>query len=261
MIIAACLEFDAIPELPNIVLKMKIPKKIDLCPIVDGVVELRFKSTIFPNAVFGLIFNALQKDFPTVEKLPILQLPEQLRDLDPNFRFKAQYRITSKDGYSVHIGPDVLIIGASMPYKGWEEYFSRIELVIEQVFKTNVIEQILRLGVRFINFFDEDIFQKINLNISINDSTHQPSNTQLRTEIVREGFLNTLNLANNATQKLDQAKERSGSIIDIDTFRSYEDKDFYGKFKSEINKAHIVEKEIFFNLLKTEYLNSLNPQY
>lgn len=240
---------------------MGIPKKIDNCPIVDSVVELRFKSSIFPNAVFGLIFNSLKSDFPKVEKLPILQLPEQLRDSDPNFKFKAQYRLVSDDGYSVQIGPDVLVIASPIPYPGWTNFFAKIKLVIEKVFQAGVIEEVLRLGVRFINFFDLDIFEKINLNIEINSTSHKPKNTQLRTEIERNGFLNTLNIANNAKQKIQDNKERNGSIIDIDTFKEYEGGTFNKIYESEIEKAHNSEKEIFFNLFKKEYLETFNPKY
>jgi len=240
---------------------MGIPKKIDNCPIVDSVVELRFKSSIFPNAVFGLIFKALQKDFSKVDKLPILQLPEQLRDSDPNFKFKAHYRLISDDGFSVQVGPDVLVIGAPTPYPGWDKFFEKIQLVIKEVFKTDVIEDVVRLGVRFINFFDLDVFEKINLDININSTSHKPKNTQLRTEIEKNGFLNTLNIANNAKQAIQNNKERNGSIIDIDTFKEYEQVDFKKIYKSEIETAHNSEKEIFFNLLKTEYLETFNPKY
>ena len=240
---------------------MEIPKKIDSCPIVDSVVELRFSSNIFPNAVFGVIFKCLQNDFPKVEKLPILQLPEQLRDSDPNFKFKALYRLISEDGFSVQIGPEVLIIGAPIPYTGWDQYFQKIQLVVEKVFDTGVIEQVLRLGVRFINFFDFDVFKKINLEISINDSTHNSLKTQLRTEIEKNGFFNTLNIANNAKQSIGNNQERNGSIIDIDTFKEYDKSDFRGIYKTEIINAHNSEKEIFFSLLKTDYLKTLNPSY
>jgi len=240
---------------------MEIPKKIDSCPIVDSVVELRFSSSIYPNAVFGLIFNSLKIDFPRVEKLPILQIPEQLRDTDPNFKYKAQYHLISEDGYSVQIGPDVLVMGAPIPYQGWNNYFDKIKLVIQKVFQIDIIEEVNRLGVRFINFFELDIFKKINLDITINNEEHKPKNTLLRTEIEMRGFLNTLNIANNAKQAISQNSKRSGSIIDIDTYKEYNNKNFMEIYESEIQNAHNVEKEIFFNLLKKDYLESLNPKY
>jgi uncharacterized protein (TIGR04255 family) len=240
---------------------MKIPKEIDNCPIVDSVVELRFESNIFPNAVFGLIFNSLKSDFPKVEKLPILQLPEQLRDTDPNFKFKTQYRLISDDGYSVQIGPDVIVIGSPIPYPGWNLFFDKIKLVIEKAFQTGVIEKVIRLGVRYINFFDIDIFEKINLQIDINNNSLKLKNTHFRTEVENGGYLNTLSIANNATQMIENDKPRFGSIIDIDTFKEYHEENFKEIYLIEIENAHISEKSIFFNLLKKVYLETLNPKY
>lgn len=72
---------------------MDLPKTIDPCPIVDALLEIRFQTLTHPNAVFGLIYNELQKDFPKVENLPILQLPDAIRASDPNFKFKPQYKL------------------------------------------------------------------------------------------------------------------------------------------------------------------------
>ncbi|MCG8310648.1 MAG: TIGR04255 family protein [Cytophagales bacterium] len=240
---------------------MEIPKKIEICPIVDCVIEIRFSTTIFPNAVFGIIFTALQQDFPKVEKLPILQLPEQLRDSDPNLKFKALYKLMSEDNYSVQVGPDVLVIGAPIPYPGWGQLFDKIQIVIEKVFQTNVISQVSRLGVRFINFFDEDIFPNIKLDISINETPLASANTQLRAEIAKHGFSNNLNISNSATQQLPGNKKRVGSIIDIDTFKVYKQIDFRKIYTKEIETAHLAEKEIFFGLLNNEFLQDLKPVY
>jgi uncharacterized protein (TIGR04255 family) len=167
----------------------------------------------------------------------------------------------SEDGYSVQIGTDVIVIGAPMPYPGWSDFFEKIKLIIENIYKTEVIEKVTRLGVRFINFFDFDVFKKINLEIQINDSLHNNHNTQLRTEIKKGDFLHTLNIANNATQIIQNGTERIGSIIDIDTFKDYRLDNFKTIYEIEIQNAHNFEKEIFFNLLNSDYLKSLDPKY
>jgi uncharacterized protein (TIGR04255 family) len=239
---------------------MNIPKKIEICPIIDSVVELRFISSIFPNAVFGLVLKALQPQYPKVEKLPILQLPEQLRDADPNFKYKAHYKITSDDGYSVQIGPDVIVIGAPIPYQGWDEFSKNIYFVIGEVLNAGVINIVTRLGLRFINFFERNIFNSINVNLSINDKPIYPRNTLLRTEIIEGDFHNTLQIANNATRIVNN-QQVIGSIIDIDSFKSYEDIHFQSIYRPEIELAHKTEKEIFFKLLAKDFLETLKPIY
>lgn len=239
---------------------MANPKKIENCPIVDSVIELRFISKIFPNAVFGIIYNSLVNEYPKVEKLPILQLPEQLRDSDPNFKFKAHYKISSEDGFVVQIGPDVIIIAAPSPYPGWTQFSKRIYFVINQILKLNVINEVTRLGVRYINFFENNIFNKVNLHIAIGGRTLDPKNTLFRTEIKKGGFLNSLQIANNATQIIDKIPN-TGSIVDIDVFKEYSNGEFKDIYKKEIELAHNTEKDLFFELLTKEFLESLKPSY
>lgn len=239
---------------------MQLPKKINPCPIVDSVVELRFKSDTHPNAVFGLIYDALRKQYPKVEKLPILQLPEQLRDADSNLKFKAHYKILSADNYSVQIGPEVLVIGAPNLYPGWQGFSQRIYSIINNVTQSRIIQSVTRLGIRFINFFEGDIFNDVNLEVTMSGHRIPSRNTLLRTKIEKNSFSNTLQIANNATKTINN-KVVTGSIIDIDTFKYYKRVDFSSVYKEEIESGHVTEKELFFSLLKDEFLKTLNPTY
>jgi len=72
---------------------MKLPLKISPCPIVEALLEIRFTTVIHPDAVFGLFYNALKSDFPKVDNLPILQIPDALRATDPNLKYKPLYKI------------------------------------------------------------------------------------------------------------------------------------------------------------------------
>ena len=65
---------------------MKLPKEISPCPIIDTVIEIRFESTMpkeAKEAIFGIIFNEFNDRYPSLEKLPILQIPEAIREADP----------------------------------------------------------------------------------------------------------------------------------------------------------------------------------
>ena len=235
-----------------------LPLKIENCPIIDTVVEIRFISNLFPNAVFGMIYNLFQKDYnPQVEKLPILQIPDQLRDIDPNFKFKPHYKLHN-DRFSVQIGPDVIAISSSIPYVGWADYSTHICIFLEKLFELNIITQVIRLGVRYVNFFEADIFSSIKLSLSIDDNEHKCNNTLIRTEILKNDFINTVHIANNVNHVVN-GRPIIGSIIDIDTSRNYPDAKFISGYKTEVESAHDSEKELFFSLLKDDFLNSLKP--
>ncbi|MFA6570954.1 MAG: TIGR04255 family protein, partial [Bacteroidota bacterium] len=118
---------------------MKLPNKILKCPIIDTVIEIRFNSKINPNAIFGIIYNNLKKEYPKVETLPILQIPEQLREKDPVFKYKPFYKIS--DGkYSLQIGYDVIAFGSVMPYPGWTMIETKFYKNIKQILASDIID-------------------------------------------------------------------------------------------------------------------------
>ncbi len=240
---------------------MNTPIRVDNCPIIDSVVELRFSSNVHSNAVFGIVYNLLKEDYPNVDKLGILQLPEQYRESNDSLKYKPHYKINNGE-YSIQIGPCVFAIGAPMPYAGWDGFSSTVFDLVNKLLDSEVTNKVERLGMRVINFFEnEDIFSYINLNLEINNETPNLSNTVVRTQLQLNDCFNTLQIANSVSQKKEDA-EVKGSIIDIDTFRKYDDDfDFKQVFKDEIKLIHETEKEMFFSLLNEEFLRTLNPIY
>lgn len=234
---------------------MSLPKQISPCPIIDALLEIRFVPNIHQNAVFGLIYNALQEDFPKVDNLPVLQIPEPIRNIDPNLKFKPYYKITNEE-YVVQIGPDVLSIASFPKYTGWNKFFTVISEVLNKIEETRVIKNVSRVGIRYINFFDDDIFNKINLNVQLNNSIIDSRSTVVKTEIIQMEYISTLQIANSVIND-----ERVGSIIDIDTSINNQLDDFFRNKEYIINKGHEFEKELFFSLLKDDFLESLNPEY
>lgn len=234
---------------------MTLPKKIDPCPIIDALVEIRFSTKIHPNAVFGLFYNALQSDFDKVENLPILQLPDTVRSSDPSFKFKPHYKITSNK-FVVQIGPEVISVSSFPEYIGWDIFSNKIFDVLTKVEEVNIIKEIHRIGIRYINFFENDIYQNINLNVNLGDKQIPYNNTVIRTEFEQETYKSTLQIANNANNN-----GKLGSVIDIDTYLSTEIENFFTNKEDYINNGHEKEKQLFFSLLKDNFLKTLNPQY
>jgi len=107
-----------------------------------------------------MIYNVLQVDFPKVENLPILQLPEAVRATDPNFRFKPHYRILNNK-FVAQIGSDVLTISSFPKYAGWDEFSKQIFSILDRIKKVGIIDSAIRIGIRYINFFDNDILKTL----------------------------------------------------------------------------------------------------
>ena len=240
----------------------RMPLRLEKCPLVDALIEIRFESSIIGSAIFGIIYNLIRNDYKgPVTNLPSLQVPEQIRKNDPNLKFKPLYRIEAEK-YIIQIGDDVLCISSKIPYTGWGEFSSRTIELIKKISGENIINRVLRIGHRYVNFFEGDIMDKLTIS-KPTISGYQTNNILVRTEIRDcDDFIDTVQITNSAMYKSPfNTDTLLGSLIDIDSFKEYGNNYFLENLESEINKVHTCEKNMFFSLLTEEFLNSLNPVY
>jgi uncharacterized protein (TIGR04255 family) len=236
------------------------PKKISPCPIVEAIAELRFTSAVLPDAIFGIIYQEFKDEFPErVENLPILQLPEPIRSMDPGLRYQPYYKLASSN-LIFQVGPRVTSLSNVKEYMGWENFSRRLKEVFSKLEKLKIIKSVERLGIRYINFFKLDIYDNINLRIIMNEEPLRTLNMTLRTEIEEDNFINLLQIANKAQVRI-QNQSLSGSVIDIDTGSKTIGETFFEEMENLLEKGHHTEKKLFFSLLKKEFLSSLNPEY
>ena len=234
---------------------VNIPKRITPCPIVEALVEIRFEATVHPNVVFGLIYKAIGGN-QVPESLPVLQIPEQVRAIDPSFRFKPHYKLNDRQ-FPILIGPDVLAIACTGAYPGWDFFSKKILEIFLKIQADGIVKSVSRLGLRYVNAFDFNVFPHLQFNIQLGSrSGKELSQTIFRTEIDQEDFKSTLQLSDNAL-----VNNMMGSIIDIDTFQEGNLSDFFETISERINLGHQKEKELFFDLLKPEFLETLHPEY
>lgn len=219
------------------------------------------KLPLLKSAVFGVIYNLIRNDYRgNVINLPILQIPEQIREVDPNLKFKPLYRIEG-DKFIIQIGYDVLSISSKMPYVGWPEFSQHSLSLINKIIQEGIIKRVSRLGHRYINFFRGDITNSLTMSFSMTEK-YVSENLLIRTDVRDGNFMNTLQFANNANYRPNpNTSEIVGSLIDIDTSREYSDNFFIENREQEINMAHECEKKLFFSLLKPTFLETLNPTF
>ena len=236
---------------------MKLPIRLEKCPLIDCIIEVRFDTNIVKSAVFGLIYKQIQSDYPgNVINLPISQLPEAIRMSDPNLKYKPLYRIEG-DKTVIQIGPDVINLSSKIPYIGWDEFLRIAKKVLNKAFESGAIGYISRLGHRYINFVDRDITSELAMSFKFENIDMQTVNSfNVRTTLAQGEYLNNLSLTNDG-----QFNGKRGSLIDIDTFREYHDDYFMNHMEEELQKAHQSEKMLFFSLLKESLLATLKPIY
>lgn len=237
----------------------QLPKSLEKCPIIDAIIEVRFDTGINPNAVFGMIYSQIKELFPgEVMSLPISQMPLEIMMGDSNLRYKPLFRIDGIDS-SLQIGPHVIAVNSYIPYIGWSRFYDVFDNIITQVYGT--IGKVLRLGLRYINFFNQDIHENVEVDFKLaNKECH---NFLINAEIADENHLvNMLQYTPNATAfSAKEGKDVTGSIIDIDTYRIYEQGCDKGCLVDDLTRAHDSEKNLFYSLLKSELLKQLEPVY
>lgn len=239
----------------------KLPILIDPCPIEEAIFEIRFSSKIPSEAIFGILYGSIGDFFEKEPKpLPILQLPEAIRRQDPNLRYQALHQFI-KTGHTLNIGPDVLTFSTTNPYCGWKEWSAFFYGILKKFFSTKIVNQVERLGLRYINRFDYNIFDKVKCEVTIIGQKLNNESTNLRTEIIDEGFTKVLQIGNSIAMLKDN-KLINCSVVDIDILYNIEDSPkFLKNYHEVVEKAHVKEKELFFSLLNKSFLEKFNPNY
>ena len=242
---------------------MKIPVKLNLCPIIESVFEIRFDSNLDANIVFALIYGKLKDDFPTIEALPLSEVPASMRDTDPNLKYQPAYKLHYKDNKNIVLQICAKSVGFSFTpeYCGWKEFRSFVNRYLNVIHETGVIGRVVRIGFRVINFIDGNVFdgEKIKLNIRIGEKEIPYKETTIKTVFSEGEYHSTVSIINQARLN-NSTPIRIGSVIDVDTF-SVTCERFFDNASEFLEDIHKSEKKVFFSLLTNQFLESLQPEY
>lgn len=236
----------------------ELPIRITPCPI-EATVELRFESNIPYDAIYGYIYNEFKNDYSNFESLPITKIPEELRRQDGNLRFKPYYK-ADKDNFIFRIGPNVLTLSNTKEYTGWKSFSYEIRQVLAKFENLKITDKLFRLGIRYINALEENIFDNITLELLYHKNKLNNNKNYIRTQFHEADYNIALMLSNHAELTSGQDKY-SGSVVDIDVSIGNLDISFFDNMGPVIEEAHNREKFLFFNLLNMNFLNTLSPEY
>ncbi len=237
---------------------MRLPLKVEVCPIVDAVVEIRFSSDVPAGAMLGLIYRQLT-EFTNAEQLPILQLPEPFRS-QPDLQYQPHHRL-SNDRFMVQIGPKLISVVAKPPYAGWPSFSPVISKVFKVAMDEGIIQSVERLGLRYINGFEKDVFDLMNIKLQLAGNEVPCRGARLKNTLIdNDGFESLIQVYNDMQlTMIDGTIHTSG--IDIDVSKVFPSGALVSSFDSDIEAAHSIEKNHFFRLVEGPLLTSLKPIY
>lgn len=230
---------------------------------MQTVAEVRFEPSVPAQAVLGLVYQPLQKEFPKVIPLPQAALQDAIIEQNPVLKYQAHFRLDSED-FSVMVGPRSLGVTTRGEYPGWKTVYPKFAETLSEGIATGVGKRFERFGLRFINFFQGDVLPNLRLSFSLFDAPLIGSETFLKTVLDLNDVRAILQIGKDLTLQVPfRGPAFMGSIIDIDCFVPNLPSGglLDGELPRFLDIAHLREKETFFSLLKEEFLQQFDPKY
>lgn len=241
---------------------IKIPKSITPSPIIEAITELRFENELPSAILFGKLYAGLSTDFEEVEQLPILSMPEEFRKSQPGLTYAPHYRLKN-DKYLVNVGQNSLSVNhvcIDSPYTNWAEYKRVIDHVFELFQSTNVVSQVSRLSVAYVNLFDSDITSTLNLSLDfLGGRLTDQSNLVLsfRKELENDEKVD-IKIGENAEVDL-KTHKRQGLVLNISAFK--ETTTAIEDISMRVDSLHQQCEKFFFSSLNPKYVEGAGPKY
>lgn len=245
-----------------------LPAKLNKEPLIEVLCAVHFSSDVPAESLLpGLLLSKLSTQNPKIETLGAAQLPQVIRDNDPNLKNAPLMKIVIDDQHFILIGSRWLAVGCQIPYSGWSVYKKAIISVFSILGDAGFIKNIERYSLKYVDFIrSQDAPSSLsifNLEINIAGRPLDDEQTQLRTEILDSQFLHAITILSKA--KLNKLGEKvvEGALLDVDTHRvqSMSISEFKERLDYLLEEIHTANKKIFFDLLSDDGLKSLEPIY
>lgn len=236
---------------------MTLPQKISPNPLVGSTIEIRFNSETEKHKLLSSVFSNFYTDLPTLSSSAI---PEQIRILDPNLRYSADYTLSNAQ-YSMSFSPKVLSFENNSDYTFWSNYFPFITSCLNKFYSLGIIKSIDRIGVRYASIFEN--ISSISDVLRETPIIHFDNVTQkfgiYNCDLLKGDINIHLQIAGNASIAKNNVI-RTGCLIDIDSFTMKniipDEKVF-----QIIDELHKEEKILFWNLLSDSFKQKLDITY
>jgi uncharacterized protein (TIGR04255 family) len=247
--------------------QMKLPRKLGKEPLIEAIFEVRFTAALPVSSILpGLMFQGLQGE-KVIERLPAAELPQQLRNVDPNLRYAPLVRIRWQP-FMILISDQSVGLACATPYPGWAAFKPAILKIVEIIGNANVIDLVERFSLKYTNILSPthggiDSLLDFNLQIGPYDSTGK--NVQIRAEIPQEGLIiHIVQLLSSGTARLPDGSVREGVVFDIDTISIIgptKFSEFFSTLADRVEFGHLENKALFFACLKQKTTDDLEPIY
>jgi uncharacterized protein (TIGR04255 family) len=242
----------------------KLPVALGKTPLLEVIFELRFRPTIASagDVLPGLLFPDFRADYPTVEQLPVANIPREMREKEPNLAYQPTHRLVAPNSL-VQVGERVVSLTMIYPYPGWGKFRDGVLRLLNSVGRTGLIRECERFSFRYINVIAAAKGTQLPmLTVQLSWPEHSFTERGLRLRLERdEGeFVTVIQVTPDVTGKSGE-KVISGLLVDVDTIRPKVPTGFWDTDAKLLEDAHTVAKQTFYSLLTGATLEGLEPIY
>ncbi len=245
-----------------------LPKKLNKEPLVDAVFEIRFSSSIPISSVLpGFLFAHINDGDKKIERLPVADIPIQMREFDPNLRFQPLLRI-KWDKFLILIGDESLAIACAMPYPGWLNFKAKIVEVINILKGSQIIDNVNRYSLKYVDIIDGETLseqiKRVNLSLNIGNHTLSSEPFNIRVEIPYDKYLHIVQIATPSSATNFDGQTRDGVLVAVDSISEQLTIDltsFADTLADNLEAIHTSNKTMFFECLRPETITYLEPIY
>jgi len=244
----------------------RIPVRLRKEPLLEAIWEIRFTGAKSPvsDLLPGMLFKLFSGKYGKASKLPVADIPALLVEQDPNLRYVPKIRLEGADQI-VQVGDRVVSLNRRRPYSGWATFSADIRELAQAVQETGLVDRLERFSLKYIDLIElEKPVGLAHLNLELkmggDDLTAQP--VQLRTEIKENDLIHIIQIISPAEVALAGTEGRlKGVLVDIDSIRPMADGESWDVLYERLDEVHASCKKMFFNILKPETIEDLEPEY
>lgn len=241
---------------------MRLPVKISPDSIKDSIIEVKYVSPIPFEILVGFIYNALDESYSYTNQPK--QVKQNLNEITFNI---GGLNLFYTDKLKIQLQQNSIIFNCTDGYIGWADYKAEIEKALKQISTIKEIEFFERIGVRYISEYPEkDIKEVTRFSFEFGIQEIQSDTFIFRTEFVWDNYKIHLTLQHKSPilSPIDKGTTfqlKQVSIIDVDVISDGLKINDIQILFDKIEETHSKEKEVFFRILKEEFIQSLNPIY
>ena len=246
---------------------MKLPKTLDREPLVDAVFEVRMGGApqladLLPGALFGQLTPK-----PKLQRLPAAEIPQPIRDQDPNLAFSPVSRLDWGE-FTISFGDRNLVIACKLPYPKWPAFKEAILGIVEKVAQVGIAGPVERYSVKYVNLIQAptlaEQIAKINMAVRVGDVEAKDDHLSVQVHRNEGDTLHIMSVVTGAQGAMPDGKTVFGAVVDIDSIRTAHFSDF-GAFAAQLEPAveslRQANKTKFFSCLTEATINEMGPKY